>query len=439
MATTFDDVSPAGGVGPVNRQHVTLPEALAEAERLSQELEQERVRGRRLEEDLRDARRLEAVGRLAGGVAHDFSNILAVITGYSELMLKRMDPTDPLRTGAESIRKAAVWGLNLTQHMLATSRAVAPARTSLDINALAGGVTRTLQPLLGDRIEVVHRLEVGLGRVLANAGQVEQMLMNLVLNARDAMPSGGRLTIETGHTTLEHGSAAARPAVMIRVSDTGVGMDSATLSRAFEPYFTTKAPGKGTGLGLATVFAFVTQSGGHIEASSEVGRGSIFTVYLPREGAEAGAGVIAAPPGTVTVLVVEPETGVRELIGEILDIHGYQVLSAHDLDEAAAVSQKHAGPIGLIVADLLLPGVAGDGLIRRLGPDRSGARVLYMSGDIEDSVEQYRGLRPGVGFLHKPFTVDALMQKVHDILLVGGPRTAPPNSPGRPDALPGEP
>jgi two-component system, cell cycle sensor histidine kinase and response regulator CckA len=361
-----------------------------------------------------------------------------VITGYSELMLKRMDPTDPLRTGAESIRKAAVWGLNLTQHMLATSRAVAPARTSLDINALAAGVTRTLQPLLGDRIEVVHRFDAGLGRVLANAGQVEQMLMNLVLNARDAMPGGGHLTIETGHSTPEQSSIGARPAVMIRVSDTGVGMDSATLSRAFEPYFTTKAPGKGTGLGLATVFAFVTQSGGHVEVSSEIGRGSTFTVYLPREGAEAGAGVMATPPGTVTVLVVEPETGVRELIGEILDIHGYQVLSAHDLDEAAAVSQKHAGPIGLIVADLLLPGVAGDGLIRRLGPDRSGVRVLYMSGDIEESVEQYRGLRPGVGFLHKPFTVDALMQKVQDIL-VGGPRTGPPSPPVWLGGLPAEP
>jgi CheY-like chemotaxis protein len=398
MATTFGDVFPPGESAAVNRQDVTLPEALAEAERLSHELEQERVRGRRLEEDLRDARRLEAVGRLAGGVAHDFSNILAVITGYSELMLKRMDPTDPLRTGA------------------ASSRAAAPARTSLDLNAIAAGVVRTLQPILGDRIDVVLALDPGLGRVTANGGQLEQALMNLVLNARDAMPGGGRVTIETGHATLEQSPAGPMRAVMVRVSDTGHGMDPATLSRAFEPYFTTKPPGKGNGLGLATVFAFVTQTGGHIEATSEVGQGSTFTIYLPREGAEAVTSPTSLPTGAATVLVLESEAGVRELIGEILDIHGYQVLSAHDVDEALAVSLRHEGPIALIIADLLSPGVAGDGLVRRLGPRRSGVRMLYLSGDIEDGVEEYRGLRPGVGFLHKPFTVDALMQKVHDIL-----------------------
>ena len=415
MATTLGDLVPSGEHAAVKRQNVTLPEALAEAERLSHELEQERLRGRRLEEDLRDARRLEAVGRLAGGVAHDFSNILAVITGYSELMLKRMDPTDPLRTGAESIRKAAVWGQNLTQHMLASSRAAAPARSSLDLNTVAAGVVRTLQPLLGDRVEVVLQLERELGRVVANAGQLEQTLMNLVLNARDAMPGGGRVTIETGHATLEQSPAGPLRAVMIRVTDTGSGMDAATLSRAFEPYFTTKPPGKGNGLGLATVFAFVTQSGGHIEAASEVGRGSTFTIYLPREGAQAVT-VSSAPAGTATVLVVEPEADVRELIGEILDIHGYHVLSAGDPDEAVRVSLGHEGPIAVVIADLLSPGVAGDGLVQRLGPRRSGARVLYLSGDLEDSVEEYRGLRPGVGFLHKPFTVDALVHKVHDIL-----------------------
>ncbi len=416
MATTLADVVPPGEYAAVKRQDVTLPEALAEAERLSHELEQERVRGRRLEDDLRDARRLEAVGRLAGGVAHDFSNILAVITGYSELMLKRMDPTDPLRTGAESIRKAAVWGLNLTQHMLASSRAAAPARSSLDLNTVAAGVVRTLQPLLGDQVEVTLQLEPRLGRVVANAGQLEQTLMNLVLNARDAMPGGGCVTIETGHATLEQSPAGPLRAVMIRVSDTGTGMDAATLSRAFEPYFTTKPPGKGNGLGLATVFAFVTQSGGHIEATSEVGQGSTFTIYLPREGAEAVGEATSAPAGAATVMVVEPEADVRELIGEILDIHGYHVLSAGDPDEALAVSKAHAGSIALIIADLLSPGVAGDGLVQRLGSSRSGARVLYLSGDLGDSVEEYRGLRPGVGFLHKPFTVDALVHKVHDML-----------------------
>ena len=417
MATTCGDLGSSGEPAAVKRQRVSLPEALAEAERLSHELEQERVRGRRLEEDLRDARRLEALGRLAGGVAHDFSNILAVITGYSELMLKQMDMTDPLRTGAESIRKAAVWGLNLTQHMLASSRAAAPGRSSLDLNTVATSVVRTLQPILGDQIEVALRLEPQLGRVVANAGQLEQALMNLVLNARDATPHGGRVTIETGHATLEQSPVGPLRAVMVRVRDTGTGMDAATLSRAFEPYFTTKPPGKGSGLGLATVFAFVTQSGGHIEATSEVGQGSTFTLYLPREGLEVVSQVTSAPPGAATVLVVEPEADVRELIGEILDIHGYHVLSACSPDEALAVSRAYTGPIALIVADLLSPGVAGDGLVQRLGPGRTGTRVLYLSGDLGDSVEEYRGLRPGVGFLHKPFTVDALMQKVHDMLV----------------------
>jgi len=397
------------------KRQATLSEALAEVERLGAELEQERERARRLDDELREARRLEAVGRLAGGVAHDFSNILAVITGYSELMLKRMDPTDPLRTGAESIRKAAVWGLNLTQHMLTTSRAAAPVPMSLDINAVIGGVVRTLAPLLGDQIQVALDLDPRLGRVRVNMGQVEQTLMNLLLNARDAMPSGGRVTIETGNVDLEQGPTGALRAVMVRITDTGCGMDDATLSRAFEPYFTTKAPGRGTGLGLATVFAFVSQSGGHVEAASEVGQGSTFTVYLPRHDA-GDEPPVATPVAAATVLVLEPEPGVRDLIAEILELHGYHVLSARDLDEALAASTGHQGPIDLVIADLLLPGVAGDGVLQRLGPYRASARVLYLSGDFEDSVEDYRGLNPGRGFLHKPFTVDALVQKVREIV-----------------------
>ena len=412
MATTLGDRIPSGGHTPMKRQ-ATLSEALAEAERLGAELEQERARARRLEEELREARRLEAVGRLAGGVAHDFSNILAVISGYSELMLKRMDPTDPLRTGAESIRKAAVWGLNLTQHMLTTSKAAAPVVTSLDLNAVASGVVRTLVPLLGEQIQVALELEPRLGRVRVNMGQLEQTLMNLLLNARDAMPSGGRVTVETANAELEQSPTGPLRAVMVRISDTGVGMDAATLSRAFEPYFTTKPPGRGTGLGLATVFAFVSQAGGHVEAASEVGRGSTFTVYLPRHDAPDDP---PAAPATATVLVLEPEPGVRDLIAEILELHGYHVLTARDLDEALAASVAHQGPLALVIADLLLPGVAGDGVLQRLGPARASARVLYLSGDLEDTVEDYRGLRAGRGFLHKPFTVDALVQKVREIV-----------------------
>jgi CheY-like chemotaxis protein len=245
-------------------------------------------------------------------------------------------------------------------------------------------------------------------------GQLEQSLMNLLLNARDAMPSGGRLTVETANVDLEQSPTGPLRAVMVRIRDTGAGMDPATLSRAFEPYFTTKAPGRGTGLGLATVFAFVSSAGGHVEAASEVGRGSTFTIYLPRHDA-----VEEPPPPSpagATVLVLEPEPGVRDLIAEILELHGYQVLSARDLDEAVAVSAGYQGPIALVIADLLLPGVAGDGVLQRLGPSRAAARVLYLSGDLEDTIEEYRGLRPGQGFLHKPFTVDALVQTVREIV-----------------------
>jgi signal transduction histidine kinase/CheY-like chemotaxis protein len=414
MAMIFGEVQLSQGNPRVSHRHVSLPEALAEAERLTHELEQERVRSGRLEEELRDARRLEAVGRLAGGVAHDFSNILAVITGYSELMLKRMDPTDPLRTGAESIRKAAVWGLSLTQHMLTTSRGVAPTPSTLDINSVATGVVRTLQPLLGDRVDVALRLDPELGRVTVDAGQFEQALMNLILNARDAMPGGGRITVETANTVLESHPSGPRRAAAVRVIDNGTGMDPATLSRAFEPYFTTKPPGRGTGLGLATVFAFVTQSGGHVEAASEVGQGSTFTLYLPRVDSDSqGAGT---PAGATTVLIVEPEAGVRELIGEILEIHGYHVLPARDLDEALAVSVRHQGPIALVIADLLSPGVSAEGFLQRLGSERAGARVLYLSSDLEATVEESRTLPPGRGYLHKPFTVDALVHRVQEML-----------------------
>jgi two-component system, cell cycle sensor histidine kinase and response regulator CckA len=418
MATTFGDPVASVEHVAVIRRDVSLSEALAEAERLGRELEQERVRGRRLEEDLREARRLEAVGRLAGGVAHDFSNILAVITGYSELMLKRMDPTDPLRTGAESIRKAAVWGLNLTQHMLTTSRVTVPVPSTLDVNPVTAGVLRTIQPLLGEHVEVVLQLDPHVGRVTVNSGQLEQTLMNLVLNARDAMPDGGRITIETGNVVRAESQLGPSRAVFVRVSDTGCGMDPATLSRAFEPYFTTKAPGKGTGLGLATVFAFVTQSGGHVDVVSEVGQGSAFTLYLPRvdPGDEA---VTFTPPDTTTVLVVEPEAGVRDLIGEILEIHGYHVLTARDADEAVAVCVRHHDPVALVIADLLSPGVAGDGLLYRLGRGHAIPKAIYLSGDLQDTVEEYRGLDPGRGFLHKPFTVDALVHKVQAILATG--------------------
>jgi CheY-like chemotaxis protein len=299
--------------------------------------------------------------------------------------------------------------------MLATSRAAVPEPSTLDPNTVVTGVVRTLQPLLGESVEVSLQLDPRLGGITATREPLEQALMNLILNARDAMPAGGRVTVETAHGTLDQGPRGPVPAVVIRVRDTGHGMDAATLSRAFEPYFTTKPPGKGNGLGLATVFAFVTQSGGHVDAVSEVGQGATFSIYLPRAGA-APAPAAESTPEATTVLVVEAESGVRELIAEILQIHGYQVLCARGLDEAQAVSRQHAGPIALVIADLLSPGVTGDALLTRLGPERAATRVLYLSGDLGSTVESYRGLAPGRGVLHKPFTVDALIHKVTEIL-----------------------
>ena len=409
MATTLGELVSSGRATPMTHQDVSLPEALAEAERLTHELEQERVRGRRLEEELRDARRLEAVGRLAGGVAHDFSNILAVITGYSELMLKRMDPTDPLRTGAESIRKAAVWGLNLTQHMLSSSRAAVPAPSTIDLNATATGVIRTLQPLLGDTIELVTRLESGLGLISANPHQIGQVIMNLVVNARDAMPQGGRLTIDTANVSQ---------VVMLAVSDTGCGMDKETRARLFEPYFTTKEPGRGTGVGLATVYDVVTQLGGQISVMSDAGVGSTFKIYLPRvretvptieaPATPSGAGALADGK---TVLVVESEREVRDLIREILQLQNYVVLEASDRDEALALSSQHAGRIDLMVVDVGMPPSFADEWLTRVRATRPEIRVLYVSGYLAEtgSVDA-----PKLGLLlQKPFTVGAFTKAIN--------------------------
>lgn len=413
MATTCGDRVPSNERSPMTRREISLGEALALGERLGQELERERARSRRLEEELRSARRLETVGRAAGGIAHDFSNILAVITGHSDLLLKRMDPADPLRAGADSIRKAAAWGLDLTKRMLAASREVLPPPGVVDLNLVVSGVVRALQPLLGEGIEVSLRADPRLGAVAVSAEPLEQALMNLILNARDAMPDGGRLTIETCNATLEQSPARRLQAVMVRVSDTGHGMDADTLSRAFEPYFTTKPPGKGSGLGLATVFAFATQAGGHVEAVSEVGQGASFSLYLPRVDAEP---VSATERGAATVLVVEAEAGVRELIAEILEIHGFHVLCARDLDEARAVSLRHAGPIALVIADLISSGVGGHALPQHLGREQADMRVLYLSGDLERSVEESRSHQAGRAYLHKPFTVDALIHTVTEVL-----------------------
>jgi len=364
----------------------------------------------RLDEALADNENLR---RMASSFAHDFNNLLAVITGYSELMLRKLRPDDPLRGRVESIKKATEWGIALAQQILAASRKQGTAATaSVSLNQAVTNVTRVLQPALGERIELVTRLDPAAGQVAINQGQLGQVIMNLVVNARDAMPEGGRLVVET---------AAAGSEVVLSVSDTGVGMDEETRARLFEPYFTTKEPGKGMGLGLATVYDVVTQSAGRIEVASEPGQGSTFMIFLPRA-ADDGEGAHATAPGAVaavkplTVLVVEDEGEVRELIREILQLDRHRVLQARDREEALALSERHEGPIDLLIVDVVLPGSITDDLVRRLTASRPGIRVLYVSGYLDDTEEIQSILRVGP-IVQKPFTVAALTQAIREVLI----------------------
>jgi CheY-like chemotaxis protein len=360
----------------------------------------------RLEEALADNANLR---RHASSVAHDFNNLLAVITGYTEMMLKRLRADDPLRRNAEAIKRATEWGSALAQQILSGSRRAAPAPVPVDLNQLVGNVTRVLQPLLGETIELVTRLSPSLARVSANPHRIGQVIMNLVVNARDAMPSGGRLTIETSNVGQ---------AVMLAVGDTGCGMDDETRARLFEPYFTTKEPGRGSGLGLATVYDVVSQCGGQISVTSDAGAGSTFKIYLPRvPETPAPAETPAAPaiPATAaaegrTVLVVENEREVRDLIREILQLQGYVVLEASDRDEALAFSEQHSGRIDLMVVDVGIPPSFADEWVARVRASRPEIKVLYVSGYLSETASFDA---PKLGpLLQKPFTVGAFTKAI---------------------------
>ena len=357
----------------------------------------------KLEEVLADNENLR---RLTRSVVHDINNLMAVITGYSELMLRHLRPSDPLHRNAESIKKATEWGTALIQQILASMRKQPTAATPVDLNELVTNITRVLQPLIGERIEMLSRLEPGLPRVNVNPGQMGQVLMNLVINARDAMPNGGRLTLETCRAGSE---------VVLSVSDTGSGMDAQTRSRLFEPYFTTKGPGKGTGLGLSTVYDVVTQNNGRIEVASDAGEGTTFAVFLPaldqEEGLASTGGTAAVQFTTKTVLLVEDESEVRGLIRDILKLYGYAVLEARDRAEALETCGRHDGAIDLLIASVTKPGPATDELAQDVMAARSGIRVLYLSGYLEDDEEADRAARYGP-VLRKPFTVAALTDAV---------------------------
>ena len=381
----------------------------------------------RLEGQLRQSQKMESVGRLAGGVAHDFNNLLGVIIGYGELLQRDVGTRQPGASRLEEILKAADRASVLTRQLLAFSRKQVLEPTVLDLNAVVADTQKLLGRLIGEDIELVTALDSEVELVKADRGQIEQVIVNLAVNARDAMPHGGKLILETAAVELDEGYAAARPDaragphVMLAVSDTGHGMDSATLSHMFEPFFTTKAVGKGTGLGLAMVHGIVRQSGGHVMVYSEVGRGTTFKIYLPRyEGDGAPAAKSAPAPGarggTETILVVEDEWSLRVMIGEILAGNGYTVAEASTPEEAVSAARAQPGPIDLIITDVVLPGKSGREVADEVRTLRPEARVLFMSGYTDDAIGHQGVLEPGFNFLQKPFMTEQLLHKVRGVL-----------------------
>ncbi|PYO27333.1 MAG: hybrid sensor histidine kinase/response regulator [Gemmatimonadetes bacterium] len=381
---------------------------------------------RRLQQQVLQSQKMEAVGRLAGGIAHDFNNLLTVITSYSDLLLEDLAPGDAKRDDLEQVRKAADGAAALTRQLLAFSRQQAVEPRVVSLNTVVEGLQKILRRVIGEDIELTTTLAPDLGAVRADVGQLEQVLMNLAVNARDAMPTGGRLTVETANVehdpdyAREREAAAVRQFAMLAVSDTGCGMDEATKARIFEPFFTTKEPGKGTGLGLATVYGIVKQAGGFIWVYSEPGQGTSFKIYLPevdataeRTTAVAGA---RAPRGTETVLLVEDAAAVRAVTKQVLERQGYVVLEAPDGEAALRLAQQHRGPIHLLLTDVVLPRVSGRELAERLTQVRPDMKVLYASGYTDDSVVRHGILELGTAYLQKPFSPESLARKVRNVL-----------------------
>jgi len=363
---------------------------------------------------------LEALSRLTRAVAHDVNNVLTLITHHSDQVLGRLTPGDRSRANLDGIKRAVEWGATLTRRLLKQDTGAAAA-TALDLNRVVRSLTPILVPLLGDRIELVTRLAPDLGAVGVSAGQMEQVIMNLVVNARDAMPGGGRLGIETANLEGGAGDRLARPAsVSLVISDNGCGMDTATQARLFEPYFTTKALGRGTGLGLSVAYEIVKRHGGQIAVESQPDRGSVFTVYLPRVAPVVAAPepVAVEPQGLETVLVVEHEREVRELIRDVLEIYKYTVMEAHDAADALVLAERFEGVIDLAIVDVVAPGLVSDDFVRRLTASRPRLRMLYLSGFLEEAQDGSGETRRPV--LQKPFTVTALATRVREVLDLNG-------------------
>jgi len=379
-----------------------------------------------LEDQFRQAQKMEAVGRLAGGVAHDFNNLLMVISGYTEVMLNKLESENPLLEKARAVQQAADRATTLTRQLLAFSRKQLLELKVVDVNSIVGDMERLLRPLIGENIELITHLSPTAGHTRADAGQLEQVLMNLVVNAKDAMPGGGKLTIETQDLAINEaqrrGPTFIRPGnyVLLSVIDTGTGMDKETQSRIFEPFFTTKEMGKGTGLGLSTVYGIVKQSGGYVMVQSEEGSGSTFQIYLPRVEEAAETSAAPAPSttfgGNETILLVEDEESVRQLVRETLSVKGYRVIEANHGEAGLEAAAQHQGPIQLIITDVVMPGISGREMVRQLSRTRPETRVLYLSGYTEDAIVSEGRIESGTAFLQKPFTLQNLSKKVREVL-----------------------
>ena len=392
----------------------------------------ERVRtdvGKRasLEEQLRQSQKLEAIGRLAGGIAHDFNNILTAIMGYSALLQCGLDKGDPKQQEVEEIKKAVRRASSLIQQLLAFSRRQVLQLRVLDLNAVLMNIQQLLQRLIGEDTELIILPARSLGHVKADPGQIEQVLMNLALNARDAMPKGGKVTIVTENVMIDEAFARRHliphpgPHIMLSVTDTGSGMDEETQAHIFEPFFTTKEQGKGTGLGLATVYGIVKQSGGSVFVYSKPGKGATCKIYLPRVDeavtvVESVHASVEPPQGSETILLVEDEEPVRELVRKVLERNGYRILEARHGDEAITICAQHKGEISLLVTDVVMPRMSGREVAERLLVSHPKMKVLYLSGYTDDAVVRHGVLQSMTAFLQKPFTPDALAHKVREVL-----------------------
>jgi PAS domain S-box-containing protein len=404
---------------------VNNPEETAEVvEIIAEDITERRV----LENQFRQAQKMEAVGRLAGGVAHDFNNLLMVISGYAEVLLEHTRKNDPLHPKIEAIHQATDRATTLTRQLLAFSRKQLLELKVVDLNIIVEDIKRLLRPLIGENIELQTQLAPDLGRTRADAGQIEQVLMNLVVNSKDAMPNGGKITIQSANARLNHEDVRREYSyihpglyVVLSVTDTGEGMDKETQLRIFEPFFTTKEKGKGTGLGLSTVYGIIKQSGGYVLVQSEPGQGTTFRIYLPRvEDALEPVGTagtsLSQNGGSETVLLVEDEESVRQLVRETLESKGYKVLEADNGEAALRIVSNYSDKIDMLITDVVMPGMSGRELSARLCASRPQTKVLYLSGYTEDAIGHEGVVDPDTAFLQKPFTLQMLSRKVREVL-----------------------